>query len=152
MSHWYCLVLLLFLGSCAGPTSSLVVKPFKMVDYDIDNSSDPMVRGEKQRRLFGAVSPSERQERLGAYYTILWSDPKGVGSGEGEVLFEYQQGATASKIKRLTRRFGSGEASGRVEFAIIGADYRLNGRVLAWQTTLSRGGRVIAQERSHLWQ
>jgi hypothetical protein len=152
VNHWYLLILLFFLGSCAGPPDPLVVKQFKMLDFEIDSSRDPMIRGEKQRRLFGAVSAVERSARLGAYYTILWCDPQGAGNGEVEILFEYQQGATASKIKRLTRRFGSAEASGKVEFAIIGADYAKNGRVLAWRTTLSRGGRVIATEKSHLWQ
>jgi hypothetical protein len=130
----------------------LVVKQFKMLDLDIDNAEDPMVRGEKQRRLYGAVTTAERNARLGAYYTILWSDPQGAGGGEVEVLFEYQQGATASKVKRLSKRFNSAETSGKVEVSIIGEDYRKNGRVLAWKTTLSRGSRVLATEQSHLWQ
>jgi hypothetical protein len=150
--HWYLLIPLFLLGSCVGPPAPLVVKQFKMLDVEIDNSADPMVRGEKQRRLFGAVSGAEQFGRLGAYYTILWRDPKGAGSGEVEVLFEYQQGATASKVKRLSKRFGSAEASGKVEFAIIGNDYAKQGRVLAWKTTLTRGGRVVATEKSHLWQ
>ena len=152
MRHWYLLISLFLLGSCAGPPAPLEVKQFKMLNVEIDNSTDPMVRGEKQRRLFGAVSAAERLGRLGAYYTILWHDPKGAGSGEVEVLFEYQQGATASKVKHLSKRFGSAEASGKVEFAIIGNDYAKQGRVLAWKTTLTRGGRVVATEKSHLWQ
>ncbi len=152
MNHWYLFILLLVLGSCAGPPAPLVVKQFKMLDVEIDSSSDPMIRGEKQRRLYGAVTTAERLARLGAYYTILWRDPTGVGGGEVEILFEFQQGATASKVKHLSKRFGSAEAAGKVEFAIIGADYIKNGRVLAWKITLSRGGRVIATEKSHLWR
>jgi hypothetical protein len=153
VSHWYYfLIPLFFLAACAGPTPPLVVKQFKMLDYNIDASPDPMVRGEKQRRLFGAVTAAERRERLGAYYTILWSDPQAVGKGEIEIVFEYQQGATASKVKRLSQRFQPTESSGKVEFFIIGSDYFKNGRVLAWKTTLSRGGRVIATEKSHLWE
>lgn len=143
---------LALLASCAGPQPPLVVKQFKMLDTKLDASIDPMVRGEKQRRLYGAVSMAERRERLGSYYTVLWHDPKGAGSGEVQVLFEYQQGATASKVKRLVKRFPAGDAAGRAEFSILGSDYLRNGRVLAWQTTLSRGGRVLATERSHLWR
>ena len=150
--HWYLLILLFSLGSCAGPPPPLTVKQFRLRDFEIDNSSDSMVRGEKQRRLYGAVSAAERFERLGSYYTILWSDPKGAGSGEVEILFEYQQGATASLVKRLTRKFASAEAAGKVEFSIIGADFQKNGRILTWKATLIRGGRAVATTQSYLWQ
>lgn len=150
--HWYLPILLFSLGSCAGPPPPLTVKQFRLRDFEIDNSSDSMVRGEKQRRLYGAVSAAERFERLGSYYTILWSDPKGAGSGEVEILFEYQQGATASLVKRLTRKFASAEAAGKVEFSIIGADFQKNGRILTWKATLIRGGRAVATTQSYLWQ
>jgi len=140
------------LASCAGTQSPLVVKQFKMLDTKVDVSIDPMVRGEKQRRLHGAVSLAEQQARLGAYYSILWHDPAGAGSGEVEVLFKYQQGATASLVKRQSKRFPATATSGQMDFSVIGADYRRNGRVLAWQATLSRGGRVLATERSYLWR
>lgn len=140
---------ILALASCGGPEPPLLVKSFKVLDTEIDPSTDPMVRGEKQRRLHGAVSLKEQRERMGNYYTVLWHDPE--GSGEVEVMFEYQQGGTASKILRQVRRFPATESSGKTEFAIIGRDYAEHGRVLSWQITLSRGGRVLASERSYLW-
>jgi hypothetical protein len=140
------------LASCAGPPAPLEVKTFKMLDTQIDTSIDPMVRGEKMRRLHGAVTVAEQQERLGAYYTAIWHDPAGTGSGGVEVLFEYQQGATASKVLRQSRKFPADATTGRADFAVTGVNYAKNGRVLAWQITLSRGGRVIASERSHLWR
>lgn len=152
VNRWSLLPLLLVLGACAGHQDPLVVKQFKMLDQQTDAVKDPMVRGEKQRRLHGAVSMAERTARLGAYYTILWNAPRDTGTGEVEVLFEFQQGATASLVKRLVKRFPASDTSGRVEFAIIGNDYLKNGRVLAWKTTLSRGGRVLATRKSHLWQ
>ncbi len=152
MNRWYLLVLLLGLGACARQQEPLVVKQFKILDHKIDPDSDPMVRCEKQRRLHGAVSIAERNARLGVYYTLLWNDPAGAGTGDVELLFEYQQGATASLVKRLVKRFKSNESSGEVEFAVIGDDYVKNGRVLAWKTTLRRGNRVLATQQSHLWQ
>ena len=143
------LVGVLALASCGGPELPLEVKTFKVLDAKLDPSTDPMVRGEKQRRLFGAVSLKEQRERLGNYYTILWHDP--AGPGEVEVLFEYQQGGTASKILRQVKRFPATDSSGEAEFAIIGENYLQHGRVLAWQITLSRGGKTIASERSYLW-
>ena len=140
------------IASCAGPQPPLEVKTFKLSDTKLDHSIDPMVRGEKIRRLYGAVSVAEQQERLGAYYTAVWCDPQGAGSGEVEVRFEYQQGATASKVLQQVRKFPASAASGQADFAITGSNYLKNGRVLAWRITLLRNGREIASERSHMWR
>ena len=146
------LPLLLLLGACAGPPEALIVKQFQLRDQNPTDTDEPLVRMEKERRLRGAVSLAERKEKLGQYYTLMWSDPAGTGQGDVEVIFQYQQGASASRIKRMTRTFGAGEAEGKAEFAVIGEDYFKNGRVLAWKATLQRGKRVIATKQSYLWQ
>jgi hypothetical protein len=129
-----------------------VVKQFQLRDERVDRVDDPMIRAEKQRRLHGAVSMQQRRERLGQYYTLIWEDAAGVGQGEVELRFEFQQGATGSLIKRRQANFPASEASGVAEFAVIGDDYFRNGRVLAWKATLLRGGRVVATRQSYLWQ
>ena len=111
-----------------------------------------MVRMEKSRRLLGAVSMEERRNRLGQYYTLDWNDPNGVGQGEVELIFQYQQGATASLVKKMVRSFPSATREGQVEFAIIGEDYFKGGRILAWKATLQRGGKIISTKQSYLWQ
>ena len=110
-----------------------------------------MVRMEKMRRLHGAVSMEERRQRLGQYYTLNWQDPKGVGTGPVEVLFEYRQGGTASEIKRLSEVYPATESEGMVEFAVVGDNYFDNGKVLAWRASLSRGGEELAVKKSFLW-
>lgn len=142
----------LLLGACAGPPQTLVVKQFQVRDQQRNAGDEPMVRMEKHRHLRGAVSMEERRQRLGQYYTILWHNPEGAGNGPVEVVFQYQQGATASRVKRMTKQFPAGDAEGRAEFAVIGDDYFKNGRVLAWQATVSRGGRELAAKRSYLWK
>ncbi len=109
-----------------------------------------MVRMEKARRLSGAVSMEERRSRLGQYYTMSWNDA--ARAGEVSVIFQYQQGATASLVKRMVRNFPAADSCGKAEFAIIGDDYFKNGRVLAWKATLQRGGKIIATRQSYLWQ
>jgi hypothetical protein len=111
-----------------------------------------MVRMEKGRRLRGAVSMEERRQRLGQYFTVLWSDPGGAGSGGVEVHFEYQQGASASRIKRMSRSFPASDTSGTAEFAVIGDDYFKGGKVLAWRASVRRGGRELASRQSYLWK
>jgi hypothetical protein len=142
----------MFLGACAGPSSPLVVKTFQLRDQTRDQGEEPMVRMEKERRLRGAVSMAERRERLGQYYTLLWNDADGIGRGPVEVVFEYQQGASGSRVKRMSRTFPASAGHGDAEFAIIGEDYFKNGRVLAWQARLLRNGRELASRRSYLWK
>ena len=147
-----CLLAALFLPACSGTPESLVVKPFLLRDQDRDASLDPMLRMEKERHLRGAVSMEERRQRLGQYYSMQWHDAKGAGTGEVEVVFQYQQGGSGSRVKRMSKTFPAGDSKGVAEFAVIGDDYFEGGRVLAWKVTLSRGGREITNKRSYLWQ
>lgn len=130
----------------------MIVKQFLLRDQVTGSVDEPMVKMEKSRRLHGAVSMTERRQRLGHYYTMLWSDATGVGRGEVEIRFEYQQGATGSRIKQVTRRFPSADSSGTFEFSVTGDDYFEGGRILAWKTTLLRGNTALATRQSYLWQ
>ena len=111
-----------------------------------------MVKMEKERRLHGAVSMAERRNKLGQYYTLIWNNPSGVGQGIVELTLEYQQGATASQIKKQVKHFPSSNSMGLGEFAVTGDDYFQKGRVLAWKATLRRGDHLIATRQSYLWQ
>lgn len=146
------LLVALSLGACAGRQDVLVVKQFQLRDEKRSPQDDPMVRMEKERRLLGAVSMEERRQRLGQYYTLLWSDAAGVGQGPVEVVFRYQQGASGSRVKRMTKEFPASDADGSADFAVVGEDYFTNGRVLAWKATVLRGGRELASKRSYLWE
>jgi hypothetical protein len=146
------LCLLLLLGSCAGPPETLVVKQHLLRDQARDSDDEPMVRMEKERRLRGAISMVERRQRLGQHYTILWSDPKGKGLGPVEVVFEYRQGASGSRVKRMVKSFPAADVEGTAAFAVAGDDYFENGRVLAWQAKVFRGGAELAAKRSYLWR
>ncbi len=146
------LLTLVFLGACASPSQSLVVKQFKLRDQKRVVSDEPMVRMEKERHLLGAVTMEQRRQRLGQYYTLLWKDSPGVGQGQVRVVFQFQQGATASLVKRMTKDFPASAAEGTAEFAVIGDDYFKNGKVLAWKASVLRGNREFATRQSYLWQ
>lgn len=152
MNPCYSLLAVVLLGACAGPREALVVKQFQLRDQESEKTDEPMVKMEKDRRLHGAVSMAERRNKLGQYYTLLWHDPAGANQGGVKVIFQYQQGASASRVKRMVREFPAGDSEGSVEFAVIGDDYFKGGRVLAWKATLQRGERVIATRQSYLWQ
>lgn len=152
MKLWKPLVALisaLLLGSCGSP-QVLDVRPLHLRDVGSDEGDDPMIRGERQRRFHGAIGVGEQGDRLGYYYTVLWNDD--TSGGAGELVFEFQQGASGSRVKKMVHRISPGESSGKAEFAIIGEDYRKGGRVLAWRCKLIRDGREVASRRSYLWQ
>lgn len=140
------------LVACSGPPEPLVVKQFLLRDQVDRTADEPMVRMEKARRLLGAVSMEERRNRLGQYYTLLWNDTAGVGKGEVEIRFQYQQGSTASQLKQVIRKFPAFDSAGKTEFSIIGDDYFKGGKVLAWKATLRRGEQIIATQQSYLWE
>lgn len=152
MKLWKFFVLMvpaLALSSCAD-RQVLEVRPLHLREIGGDDGDDPMIRGERQRRMHGAISVAEQGEKLGYYYTVLWDDRS--ADEAGEVVFEFQQGATGSRVKRMNHRIPAGQGSGRAEFAILGEDYRKGGRVLAWRCKLYRGGREVASRQSYLWQ
>ena len=138
------------LAGCAGPTPPLVVKQLTLRKAKPPDADDPMVRGEVQRRLHGAVTTAERLDRIGQYYTVLWRDDN--PGAAVEVIFDYQQAATGSVVKRMTRTFEAGAAGGCAEFEVTGENLRKNGRVLAWRVALRRGERELASKQSYLWE
>ena len=146
------LLFVFLLGACAGPPEPLIVKQCRLRDANLSPDSEPMTRMEQELRLHGAVSMAERNQHLGQYFTLQWSDPTGVGHGAVEAVFQYQQGATAGLIKHLSQTFPATAAQGRAEFAIIGNNYFKGGKVLAWKATVRRGGRNLATRQSYLWQ
>jgi hypothetical protein len=140
----------LALLSCGTP-QVLDIRPLHIREVGAsDEGDDPMIHGEYQRRMHGAIGVKEQGERLGYYYTVLYNDAS--GSGPGKVVFEFQQGLTGSRIKKMTHDIPAGQSKGRAEFAIIGQDYQKGGKVLAWRCKLYREGREVASRQSYLWR
>lgn len=152
VKRWYLLLAVVALSGCAAEKEGLVVKQFYLRDQTDATSEEALVRGEKLRRLYGAVSMEERRGRLGQYYTVLWNDETGVGTGPVDVLFEYQQGATASLVKRSSQSFSADQSTGKAEFSIIGDNYFNKGKVIAWKVSLKRAGKVLNTRQSYLWR
>jgi len=152
VKRWYLLLAVVALSGCAAEKEGLVVKQFYLREQTDGAGEDALVRGEKLRRLYGAVSMEERRGRLGQYYTVLWNDQTGVGTGPAEVVFEYQQGGTASLVKRTSQSFSAEQSTGKAEFSIIGDNYFNNGKVIAWKVSLKRDGKVLNTRQSYLWR
>lgn len=139
------------LASCSGP-SALEVEPYHLREITATAEDEPMLRGEQMRRLYGAVSVREREQRRGQYYKVSWHDKEGVGGGDVRVVFEYQQAATGSRVHRQVADFDSTTGSGETEFQVTGDNYLKQGRVIAWRCRLERGNRELARRHSYLWE
>ncbi len=152
MNHFYNLFAVLLLGACAGSHEPLVVKQFSLRDQVQSVNDEPMIAMEKARRLHGAVSMEERRKKLGQYYTLVWNDSSGNNQGKVDLIFQYQQGASGSRVKRMVKTLPASDTNGIAEFAVIGDDYFEGGKVLAWKATILRGKREIASKQSYLWR
>lgn len=137
------------LASC-GSRPALEVRTFHLRNLERRGGLDPLIEAEQKRRLHGAIGVRESEQRLGHYYTVPWSD--GAAGEPVEVVLEYQQGGSGSRVKRQVREFAADRTKGTAEFTVIGDDYLKGGRVLAWKCTLLRGGREVASKQSYLWE
>ena len=141
--------LALVLTSC-GPREPLVVKQFTVSETNPSVNQDLLVRGESQKRLFGAVEQKDREKRKGQYYSVRWrANPAG---GPVKVQFQYRQASTGSQVLELAQTQEASRGTGLVEFAIAGDAYLKGGRVLSWRTLLTQNGQELAEKRSFLWQ
>lgn len=162
MLRWISVRVLLFglgvasvsLVSCSSQVENLVVDKFSLRDVKIEGTDVPMVRGDQQKRLYGAVTIADHEARLGQYYEISWClDGKVVEASEPvTVIFRYRQASSGAELKFLSQRYPAGTPRGKVEFNIIGDDYKKGGRVLSWKADLVYGGRVIDSKQSYLWR
>jgi hypothetical protein len=154
VKHASLLLLLFLILACAKQEPDLQVRQYHLRESMFAENNDPMVRGEIQRRLHGAVTIEERRKKAGQYYDVTWNRGE-VGKYAAEVpvrvVFEYQQASTASLVKRMTRDLSCRQRC-EVDFAIKGDDYTKNGRVLTWRVSVEEQGRVVAKKQSYLWR
>ena len=144
----------LLLVSCSSQLETLNVDKFTLRDVRIERHDVPMVRGDQQKRLYGAVTIADHEARLGQYYEVTWClDGRVVEPSEPvTVIFRYRQANTGSKLKFLSKRYPAGTSRGKIEFNIIGENYIEGGRVLSWKADLVYGGRLIESKQSYLWR
>ncbi|NNM30562.1 MAG: hypothetical protein HKO57_13665 [Akkermansiaceae bacterium] len=127
------------------------MKQFHLRKTEAGLGEDEVVRAEKLKRLHGAVSLEERQNRMGQYFGVKWDGPPGRESEPVRLVFEFQQAATGSTIRRAEHLL-PGTATGKAEFRVIGPAYLKGGRVLAWRLRMFRSGDEVAVKRSYLWE
>lgn len=139
------------LVGCASnqPTSAIrKVQPFHLKEIQAGPGQDRMIRSESQKRLWGAVTNTERRERMGNYFMTYWGVDE---ASPATVRFEYRQARTGSKLFKQEVQVAAPGRRNVTEFSVLGENYEKQGRVVAWRIQVIQGDQVVGEETSFLW-
>jgi hypothetical protein len=164
----FCISVLVAATAKAAPQPAVKIVPASTVPVAIDdafefrkttilNNDDrksppdthPMVGFEKNRVLYGAITPEDLHERKGQYYSFYW---KAKRQADVTVRFEYRQAELGSHVQAREVSYPAAKGSHKTEIDIIGDDFHNDGRVIAWRAFLIVEGRVAAVTQSYLWK
>ncbi len=104
---------------------------------------------ERQYRLFGAVTSLDQAQRIGDYFDFFWRANR---PADLTVRFEYRQEKLHSHVQGQEMSYRNTRGTHKTEFKVIGDDYFDDGRVIAWRCLLIENGRIVAENRSFMWE
>lgn len=142
----------IFLVACSSTPDAVDVREYHLRDLKRVSRDSPVMRAEQQKRLRGAVSNKERNDRLGQYFDVNWSLPFRSDHQEVQVVFHYQQADSGHKLLKKEQHFTKSSGASTCEFIFNGEEYRTKGRVLCWKVEVYADGDLIGSEQSYLWR
>lgn len=104
---------------------------------------------ERTYRLYGAITNADRNQRYGNYLDFFWRVKRPANV---TVRLEYRQEKLRSFVQAREISYANAKGNVKTEFAIIGDDYFQDGRVTAWRCLLIENGKIVAENRSYLWE
>jgi hypothetical protein len=104
---------------------------------------------ERQYRLYGAVTGLDMRQRFGNYFDFYWRSKR---PSDVTVRLEYRQEKLHEHTQAQEITYLNVRGTHRTEFKVIGDDYFDDGRVIAWRCLLIANGRIVAENRSFLWE
>jgi hypothetical protein len=110
---------------------------------------DASINFERQYRLFGAVTGLDQHQRFGDYFDFFWRAKR---RADLTVRLEYRQEKLHSFVQAREVSYPGARGSYRTEFKVVGDDYFDDGRVTSWRCLLIENGRIVAENRSYLWE
>jgi len=109
---------------------------------------DAPITFERQYRLFGAVTGLDQRQRFGDYFDFFWRARR---LADVTVRLEYRQEKLHDHIQAQEISYRNVRGTQKTEFKVIGDDYFDDGRVIAWRCLVIENGRVVAENRSYMW-
>jgi hypothetical protein len=107
------------------------------------------LRFERSYRLHGAITAADRNQRYGNYFDFFWRAKR---PATVTVRLEYRQEKLRAFLQAREITYENAKGNNKTEFAIIGDDYLQDGPVTAWRCLLIENGKVVAENRSFLWE
>ncbi|HSP45051.1 MAG TPA: hypothetical protein VLO30_03585 [Chthoniobacterales bacterium] len=104
---------------------------------------------ERTYRLYGAITAADKNQRYGNYMDFFWRVKRPANV---TVRLEYRQEKLRSFVQAREFSYANAKGNYKTEFTIIGDDYFQDGRVTAWRCLLIENGRIVAENRSYLWE
>jgi hypothetical protein len=104
---------------------------------------------ERQYRLYGAVTALDRRQRYGDYFDFFWRAKR---PSDVTVRLEYRQEKLHEHVQAQEITYRNVRGTHKTEFKVIGDDYFDDGRVISWRCLLIANGRIVAENRSFLWE
>jgi hypothetical protein len=110
---------------------------------------DVPITFERQYRLFGAVTALDARQRFGDYFDFFWRAKR---PADLTVRLEYRQEKLHEHVQAQEISYRNVRGTHKTEFKVIGDDYLDDGRVIAWRCLLIENGRIVAENRSYMWE
>ena len=110
---------------------------------------DAPITFERQYRLFGAVTGLDQRQRFGNYFDFFWRAKR---PSDITVRLEYRQEKLHEHVQGQEITYRNVRGTHKTEFKVIGDDYFDDGRVIAWRCLLIANGRIVAENRSFMWE
>jgi hypothetical protein len=107
------------------------------------------VNFERTYRMYGAITFTDTRQRFGNYFDFFWRAKRPANV---TVRLEYRQDKLRSFIQAREISYPNAKGNLKTEFAVIGDDYLNDGRVISWRCLLIENGRIVAENRSYLWE
>jgi len=104
---------------------------------------------ERQYRLFGAVTFLDQRQRYGDYFDFFWRAKR---PADITVRLEYRQEKLHEHVQGQEISYRNVRGTHKTEFKVIGDDYFDDGRVISWRCLLIENGRIVAENRSYMWE
>ena len=109
---------------------------------------DPMIRFERERINFGAVSGFDQEQRYGHYFTFFWRTTR---KADVTIRLEYRQAKLGAYVLAKEHFYKDAKGSFKTDFNVIGDDYKQEGRITGWRALLVVDGKIVALNQSFLW-
>jgi len=112
-------------------------------------TQDSSIGFERSYRLFGALTKLDQYQRYGNYFDFFWRAKR---PADLTVRFEYRQEKLHEFLQAQEISYANVHGTHKTEFKVVGDDYFDDGRVTAWRCLLIENGRIVAENRSYMWQ